>query len=83
VSCGVLHFSAMLVSLLKRNEIGSMTSQPTKLKLQPNPFSAFRQASEHITCYVVVVAVVLDNLGALVPASSYPRIFRSAIDRVT
>lgn len=62
-----------------------MTSQSIKLKAQPRPFSTFRQApDDRFTCYVVVVAVVLDNLGALIPASSYPgRIFRSAIDRVT
>jgi hypothetical protein len=48
-----------------------MTSQPTKLKPQPNPPFAFRQVSDdRFTCYVVVVAVVLDNLGALIPAST-------------
>ena len=72
VSCGVMDFfQRWVVSLLKRNEMASMTSLSTKLKPQPNPFSTSRQGSvDPFTCYVVVVAVVLDNLGALVPAST-------------
>jgi hypothetical protein len=80
VSCGVLHFFSDAFKT-KGDRLDDITVHQIKAHSLP---SDKPPTTDLFTRYVVVVAVVLDNLGALIPASSYPgRIFRSTIDRVT